>query len=282
MRVRSSASLPPFIEGRTEIIEQAAVRVEPLLVGFFVYRYQLWGEVQHLPKFLLTFSKRLDQLLLLSDIHPRTHESPQSPLLSRENAHTTDASSLSVRPHDSFREVECSMGRQHLFDLLLDEFPIFRMHQGQIFFLCWRVTSWIKSVDLKQFRRPILESGRGKCPAACAGKPLSFCEVELGLGAFFNVEIKPDPIQPGSVRSRDRFGTTEEPPVRSFSVAHAKPHFAGAACVNSPTRLSVSVRDHPDEEKRCGNPIPLRCLYRTGGDDLPGDPNNLLFARSQT
>src|SRR5262249_36610477 len=103
----------------------------------------------------------------------------ESPFLSRENSHATDASNLSVRPDDSLREVECSTGRQHLLNLLLDEFPIFRMHQGQIFFLCWRVASRIKSVDLKQLRGPILESGRGECPAPRMGKPLSFREVEL-------------------------------------------------------------------------------------------------------
>ncbi len=122
------------------------------------------------------------------------------------------------------------MGRQDLLNLLLDEFPIFRMHQGQIFFFCWRVAPRIESVDLKQLRRPILESGRGKCPAACMGKPLSFRKVELGLFAFFNVEINPDPIQQGSVRSPNRFGATEEPPVPSFGVMHAKTHLAGAAC----------------------------------------------------
>src|SRR5579862_7862983 len=121
VRVRSSASVPPFIESRAEIIEQPAVRIKPLPTRFFVDRYQLWGKVQHLPKFLLTFPKRLDQLHLLSDIHPRAHESPECPFLSRWNSHATDASKLSVRPHDSLREVECPMGRQHVLNLLLDE-----------------------------------------------------------------------------------------------------------------------------------------------------------------
>jgi hypothetical protein len=61
------------------------------------------------------------------------------------------------------------------------------------------------------------------------GKPLSFREVELGLFAFFNVEINPDPIQQGSVRSPNGFGATEEPPVSSFGVTHAKTQRTGAA-----------------------------------------------------
>ena len=85
-------------------------------------------------------------------------------------------------------------------------------------------------MDLKQLRRPILEPGRGKCPAAYVGKPLSFREVELGLFAFFNVEIDSDPIQQGSIRSPNRFGATEEPAVPSFGVTHAKAHLTGAAC----------------------------------------------------
>ena len=84
-------------------------------------------------------------------------------------------------------------------------------------------------MDLKQLRRPILEPSRGKCPAACMGKPLSFREVELGLFAFVNVEINPDPIEHGSVRSPDRFDATEEPPVSTFGVKHAKIHLTGAA-----------------------------------------------------
>jgi hypothetical protein len=61
-------------------------------------------------------------------------------------------------------------------------------------------------------------------------KPLSFREVEFGLFKFFNVEIDPDPIQEGSVRSPNRFGATDEPPVPSFGAPHAKVHLTGATC----------------------------------------------------
>jgi hypothetical protein len=62
------------------------------------------------------------------------------------------------------------------------------------------------------------------------GKPLSFRKVELGMFAFFNVEIRPNPIQQSSVRSPDWFGATEEPSVPSFGMTHAKTHLTGAAC----------------------------------------------------
>src|SRR5260370_28217072 len=113
--------LPPLINTKAGVIERNAIGIQTFAVGS-VHPNKLRREVQHLPKFLLTFPKRLDQLLMLSDIHPCPHESPESPFLSRENAHATDASNLPVRPHDSLREVECLMGSQHLLNLLLHKF----------------------------------------------------------------------------------------------------------------------------------------------------------------
>src|SRR5258708_39654602 len=102
-----SFCLPPLINTKAGVIERNAIGIQTFAVGS-VYRNKLRREVQHLPKFLLTLPKRLDQLLLLSDIHSRAHESPGSPFLSREDAHATDASNLSVSPHDALREVECA------------------------------------------------------------------------------------------------------------------------------------------------------------------------------
>ena len=50
----------------------------------------------------------------------------------------------------------------------------------------------------------------------------------LGSFAFFDVHIPPDPLQQRSIRSPNRFGATEEPPVPSFGVTHTKTHFTGA------------------------------------------------------
>src|ERR1700720_4041980 len=163
MNLRSTVSLTPLVESNAEIRERDSVRIQALGVGS-QDADKLGHEIQNLAQFPLTFPNRLDQLLLLSDIHPRAHESPKSPRLSRGNAHATDASNPSVRPQDSLREVECPRGRQHLLNLLLDEFPIFRMYQGQIFFLRRGVACRVKSVDLKQLRRPILEPSRVEYP----------------------------------------------------------------------------------------------------------------------
>src|ERR1700722_1942881 len=102
--------LPPLIKTKADVIERDAIGIQTFAVGP-VYRNKLRREVQHLPEFFLTFPKRLDQFLLPGNIHSRAHESPESPFLSRENAHATDASSLAVRPDDSLSEVKCAMGR---------------------------------------------------------------------------------------------------------------------------------------------------------------------------
>src|ERR1700726_121873 len=227
MNLRSTIALTPLVESNAEIRERDSVRIQALGVGS-QDADKLGHEIQDLAQFTLTFPNRLDQLLLLSDIHPRAHESVKSPCLIRGNAHATDASNPPVRPEDSLREIECPMG-QHLLNLLLDEFPIFRMHQGQIFFLRRGAACRVKSVDLKQLRRPILEPIRVEYPATCVGKPLSFREVELDLFAFVNFEIYSDPIQQRSVRSPNRFGATEEPSVPSLGIPHGETHRPAAA-----------------------------------------------------
>src|SRR5258707_1433739 len=99
-----SFCLPPLINTKAGVIERNAIGIQTFAVGS-IHRNKLRREVQHLPKFLLTFPKRLDQLLLLSDIHSRADESPESSFLSRENAHATDAPNLAARPPDSLRQV---------------------------------------------------------------------------------------------------------------------------------------------------------------------------------
>src|SRR5882762_7604013 len=128
-----SLCLPPLFETNAQVVKCNAVDIETFAVGS-VYPNKLRREIQHLPKFLLTFPKRFDQLLLFSDIHPRADELLQGRVATRD-AHATYMAYAAVRPDDSLREVEFAMGRQHLLNLLLDKFPIFRMHQGQIFFL---------------------------------------------------------------------------------------------------------------------------------------------------
>src|SRR5258705_5210544 len=94
-----------------------------------VYPNKLRREVQHLPKFLLTFPKRFDQLLLLSDIHPRADELLQGRVATRD-ADATYMANAAVTSHDSFRKVEAGPACKHLLNFVLDKFPIFRMHPG--------------------------------------------------------------------------------------------------------------------------------------------------------
>jgi hypothetical protein len=87
------------------------------------------------------------------------------------------------------------MGRQHLLNLLLDEFPIFRVYERQILFYGWGLAARIKPMNPEQFWRPVVESSSVEVPATHVSKPLSFREVKLCLFPIFNIEIDPDPIQ---------------------------------------------------------------------------------------
>jgi hypothetical protein len=49
-------------------------------------------------------------------------------------------------------------------------------------------------------------------------EPLSLRQVELGLPAFFDVEVDPDPIEERSVVPSESLGATEEPAVMAFGV----------------------------------------------------------------
>src|SRR5258707_622442 len=148
-----SFCLPPLINTKAGVIERNAIGIQTFAVGS-VYPNKLRREVQHLTEFFLTFPKRIDQLLMLCDIHPRADELLQARIATRD-AHATYMADAAVTSHDSFRKVEAGPACKHLLNFVLDEFPIFRMYQGQIFFFCWRVASRIESVDLKQLRRPI-------------------------------------------------------------------------------------------------------------------------------
>src|SRR5580658_5425318 len=152
------------------LLMEPAARITSLSAAS-VDRNELRREVQHLPEFLLALPQRVDQLVLRSNIHPRADELPGRCVATRD-PHATDAANLSVGPHESPSEVDCSTARQHLLNLSLDRYPVFRMHQGQIFLFFRRFAVRIESVDFKQLRRPIFEPASGKCPAPHMGKPL--------------------------------------------------------------------------------------------------------------
>src|SRR5579864_5449304 len=88
----------------------------------------------------------------------------------------------------------------------------------------------IETINVEKFVRPVGENTRRvQNPAAHVCKPLSLCEVELRLFAFFNLEVNPDPIQQSSIARPERFCATEEPAVPSFRVANSKTQLTGTA-----------------------------------------------------
>src|SRR6266852_2992225 len=123
----------------------------------------------------------LSQLLLLTNIHPCPKETLENLPLRDRNTHTTYVTNLSIRPHNSFCEVECKMVIQHFRNALFHERAIFRVYKSQIFFYCWRVANRIKTIDPKQLGGPVAESGSVECPAAHMGKALPLAEIELAL-----------------------------------------------------------------------------------------------------
>src|SRR6266567_5881436 len=104
------------------------------------------------------------------------------------------------------------------------------MDDCQVFLKAGPFFRRIKAINVEQFVRPVREKTRRvQNPAAHVPEPLSLCEVELRLFAFFNLEVNPDPIQQSSIARPQRFGTTKEPAVPSFRVTNPKACLTGAA-----------------------------------------------------
>ena len=151
------------------------------------------------------------------------------PAVCRWRADAPDVTNRSVRPHDPLREVESAMLRQHRLNFLRDEVPVVRMHERHVFrdgrCVLRGSRPWIANNSGDQCSKP----AAGKCPAARMRKPLSLRQVELGLLAFFDVEVDPDPVEDRSVVPSKRFRATEEPAVVAFSVTNPKAHLTRAA-----------------------------------------------------
>src|SRR5882762_11991304 len=89
----------------------------------------------------------------------------------------------------------------------------------------------IKTQNAAAFLRPIPDVGVGTPgPTARVAEPLRLRQVELGSLELFDVEVDPDPIQQRSIARPERFGATEEPAIRSLSVAHSKTLFTRRGC----------------------------------------------------
>ena len=105
----------------------------------------------------------------------------------------------SIGSHNPFREIESAMLGQHRLNFLRDEGPIFRVYERHVFRDGWRLAAWGEAMDREQLGRPVVETGGIECPAAGVREPLSLRKVELGLLAFLNIDVNPDPIQERSI-----------------------------------------------------------------------------------
>src|SRR6185503_5791953 len=135
----------------------------------------------------------------------------------------------SVRPHDPLGEVESAMLRHHGPNLLRDEISVVRMHERHVFLDGRCFLRRIEAVDREQLRRPVLKARGGERPASYVREPLSFCQVELGLFAFVDVEIDPDPVEDRSIAPAERLRAAEKPAVIALSVPNSATRLGGAA-----------------------------------------------------
>src|SRR5258708_2626362 len=104
------------------------------------------------------------------------------------------------------------------------------MDDCQVFLKAGPFFRRLKPINVEKFMRPVREKTRRvQNPAAHVPKPLSLCEVELRLFAFFNLEVNPDPIQQSSIARPERLRATQEPAGPSFCVTNSKARLGGAA-----------------------------------------------------
>ena len=136
----------------------------------------------------------------------------ESPPLRDRNTHTTYVPNLSIRPHNSFCEVEWAMVGQHVRNSLFHERAVFRVYKSQIFFYCWRLPTRFKTMDPKQLGGPVFESSCVEGLTSHVGNALPFTDMGLAslkrfLGAFAIFNVGHDPIPLDDVPSSSRSGT---------------------------------------------------------------------------
>src|SRR5271155_2075957 len=150
---------------------------------------------------------------------------------------------LSVRPHNSFCEVECKMVVQHCRNALFHERAIFRVYKSQIFFYRWRLATRIKTIDPKQLGGPVFESSCVEGPTSHMGNALRFTDIKLAslkrlIGAFaiFDVGRDPIPLDDVSIFISERHSAVQLPAVLPIRPAGTHLIFE---------RLASSNRFHP-------------------------------------
>src|ERR1700681_1644010 len=225
MNLRSTVSLTPLVESDAEIRERDSVRIQTLGLGS-QYADKLGREIQNLAEFTFALAQRVCEDLVLRDVDPGSDEPLGHSAVCRWRADAPDVTNRLVRTHDPLRKIESAMLRQHRPNFLRDEISVVRMHERHVFLEGRCFLRRIEAVDREQLRRPVLKARRGERPASRMREPLSLCQVELGLLAFVDVEVDPDPVEERALVPSERLRATQEPAVIALSVP------------NSTTRLS--------------------------------------------
>src|SRR4029077_11493223 len=110
----------PLIKSEAEVVEAAAVHKKTLAVAS-ENSYELWCEVQNLPKLLFALAQRTCENLVLRLVDPGSDEPLGHTAVCRWRADTPDMTNRSVGPYDSLREVEPAMLHEHRPNFLRDE-----------------------------------------------------------------------------------------------------------------------------------------------------------------
>src|ERR1700687_1452743 len=228
MNLSAGPFVLPLIKTHPEVIECDAVDIKALAVGP-ENSDELRREVKRLPEFHFTLAQRACEDFVLRDVDPGSDEPLGHSAVCRWRADAPYMTNRSVRPHDPLREVESATLRQHRPNFLRDEISVVRVHERHVFLDGRCFLRRIEAVDREQLRRPVLKARSGERPAPRMREPLPLCQVELGLLAFVDVEVDPDPVEDRAVVPTDRLRAAEEPAVIPVSVPNSTTRLSGAA-----------------------------------------------------
>src|SRR5713101_6392750 len=228
MNLRSTVCLTPLVERDAEIRERDSVRIQALGLGS-QDADKLGHEIQNLAELTFALAQRACEDLVLRDVDPGSDEPRDQPTVCRWGADAPYVTNRPVRTHDPLRELESATLRQDRPNFLRDEIAVVRMHERHVFREGRCLRRGIEAVDREQLGRPLLKPRRGERPASRMCEPLSLCQVELGLLAFVDVEVDPDPVEDRSVVPTERLRATEEPAVIALSVPNSTTRLSGGA-----------------------------------------------------
>src|SRR6267378_3980985 len=113
----------PLFKSEAEVVKTAAVHKKTLEVAS-ENSYELWCEVQNLSKLLFALAQCTCEDLVLRDVDPGSDEPMRHSTVCRWRADAPYMTNRSVGPHDSLREVESAMLRDHRPNYLRDEISV--------------------------------------------------------------------------------------------------------------------------------------------------------------